>query len=103
MYSKREAKLSVLRFGREDNVVGLHALVNFFRAAAVSRARTSAAGLARPGLASRASQAAATSVRSQASTAWSRAISARKPSRMTSLSVAYSPEATLPRTVSAMS
>lgn len=45
----------------------------------------------------------ATSSRSQRSTAASRAASVRRPSRMTSLSVAYSPEATFDLTISAMS
>lgn len=50
---------------------------------------------ARPGSASRAAAAGTTSLRSQVSTALSRAASVRNPSRNTSLSVAYSPAATL--------
>lgn len=54
-------------------------------------------------IANNASEAGATWSRSQCSTALSRAISTRNLSRMTSLSVAYSPEATFASIVSAIS
>ena len=60
-------------------------------------------GMPRDGSACSALAAGTTWSRNQASTALSRAASVRKPSRMTSLSVAYSPAATFERTNSAIS
>jgi len=79
-----------------------HQVVHRSRSGA-SRARSCCGVNALSGAAWRRSYAGATLSRSQASTARSRAASARRPSRMTSLSDAYSPEATFERTRSAIS
>src|ERR1700728_727568 len=92
-----------LGLGSEDNVAHHRFLAVAFRCSAANAARTLSTDTARVGSAISASYAGATLSRSQSSTARSRASKVRSPSRITSLSEAYSPLATLARTRSAIS
>lgn len=83
----------IQRLGREDDFVCHPDLKRFFRAA-----RTWAAVNPRDGSRSIALAAGTACSRSQVSRALSRSVSTRNPSRKTSLSLAYWPEATLRRT-----
>jgi len=92
----------VVSCGGEDGGVGHPALAEVNGCAAASPALTRSTLTAWDGSDLSASSAAATSPRSQSSTARSRARRAPRPSRITSLSVACSPAATLALTASAI-